>query len=98
MGIETAIICATLAVTIAMSAWAATKAGKSKSTKNEYSDFSVTQAEEGLVIPFLYGKVKTQGNIDYYTTWLDKVKHNHQHVRTYVHCMRQILSATRVPP
>lgn len=98
MGIETAIICATLAVTIAMSAWAATKAGKSKSTKNEYSDFSVTQAEEGLVIPFLYGKVKTQGNIDYYTTWLDKVKHNHQHVRTYVLCMRQILSATRVTP
>lgn len=98
MGIETAIIVSTLAVTIAMSAWAATKAGKSKGTKNEYSDFSVTQAEEGLTIPFLYGKVRTQGNIDYYTTYLDKVKYNHQHTKTHVLSMRQILSATRVTP
>ncbi len=67
MGIETIIIGASIAASIALTAYSMLATPKSKQNmKKSISDMSVTRAEEGQCIPIVYGTVRVAGSIIWY--------------------------------
>ena len=70
------IIASTIAAAGAASAFAIMANRGSGKLKNEYSDFRVTQAEEGLIIPIVYGNCRLAGNIvEFHDLGTIKAKH-----------------------
>lgn len=67
MGLETIAIIAAVAISVGTAAYAAVVSSKSQSKqKQEIGNIQVTRAEEGQVIPMVYGTVRVPGSIIWY--------------------------------